>query len=613
MKSFIFAVALFATVLSACASRPETSAGQAALDRGDYGAAFHHWLPLARGGDMRAQQGLGLLYENGWGVKQDVFKAQRWYERAGIERTVQEISPDGYPSGTKGKKLPPIAEPMYLSAYASMVTRSWQSALKSLTHLITADPAFADFQNAMALALFTANPDKHAVAFKHTTEALAMAPNTPQFVVTHVLTDRSQWKVEDDGTARLTQDAALRLMGVRERLLIMSGNAKKLGRILNSIEETGGDPNFPFVLADYKKLVRKPSLALTRPAKDDFDVAQWAIEKRIRELKAKLAEDKKAAQEGAFEAEERQVEIEREVAEAAEGQEEREDATVATALDETERKAEEAAREAEAAVAAADQRDYGADFHQWLPLARNGDVRAQKGLGQLYENGWGVAPDSCKARRWYERAETDWRVTEESPDGDTNCPRGKLPPLAGPMYLTAYANMITRHTENAIKPLTHLVAADPTFADVRNALAMALFVVRPEEHSAAFLHASKAVALAPDTPQFVVTHVLTDLTQWNIEDNGTAYLTRDAAKRLIAVRSKLLRMSGNRKVLGRLLESVEEQGDNQTYPFVFADYAELLKEPTLALTRPADDDFDIAQKRIVERILKRKQELEDDD
>ena len=49
----------------------------------------------------------------------------------------------------------------------------------------------------------------------------------------------------------------------------------------------------------------------------------------------------------------------------------------------------------------------------------------------------------------------------------------KMPPVAEPMYLSAYANMVTRNSANAIKPLTHLVGADPTMAGFRNALALA--------------------------------------------------------------------------------------------------------------------------------------------
>jgi len=105
-----------------------------------------------------------------------------------------------------GKKIPPIAAPMYLTAYASVVTGQAASAIKPLSHLAEADPALADVHNALALALFTADPDDHLLALEHADIALALAPAVPQFVVTRVLTDRKQWKIAkvDDYTVRIT-------------------------------------------------------------------------------------------------------------------------------------------------------------------------------------------------------------------------------------------------------------------------------------------------------------------------------------------------------------------------------------------------------------------------
>ena len=140
----------------------------------------------------------------------------------------------------------------------------------------------------MALALFsTVSPEQRERAFQHAEKALALDPTVPQFVVTHVLTDLSQWKIEADGTAHLSPHAAERLLAVRHHLLELSGNAKKLGKLLNSIERNDADPDFPFVFPDYKKIIKKPSLALTRPPDEDFDVAQRSLIDRISGLREK--------------------------------------------------------------------------------------------------------------------------------------------------------------------------------------------------------------------------------------------------------------------------------------------------------------------------------------
>lgn len=50
--------------------------------KGDYEAAFREWLPLAELGDVEAQYNLGVLYDEGAGVEQDLAIAADWYRKA---------------------------------------------------------------------------------------------------------------------------------------------------------------------------------------------------------------------------------------------------------------------------------------------------------------------------------------------------------------------------------------------------------------------------------------------------------------------------------------------------------------------------------------------------
>ena len=56
--------------------------GLEAIKRGDYQTAFKLWLPLAEQGDASAQFNLGMMYDNGQGVKQDDVQAVKWYRQA---------------------------------------------------------------------------------------------------------------------------------------------------------------------------------------------------------------------------------------------------------------------------------------------------------------------------------------------------------------------------------------------------------------------------------------------------------------------------------------------------------------------------------------------------
>jgi len=56
--------------------------GQAAYDSGDYATALRLWRPLAAQGVARAQNNLGVMYENGKGVPLDINEALKWYRLA---------------------------------------------------------------------------------------------------------------------------------------------------------------------------------------------------------------------------------------------------------------------------------------------------------------------------------------------------------------------------------------------------------------------------------------------------------------------------------------------------------------------------------------------------
>jgi len=57
-----------------------------AYDAGDYATALRLLRPLAEDGDARAQNILGIMYEDGRGVQQDHARAAQWYRSAADQR-----------------------------------------------------------------------------------------------------------------------------------------------------------------------------------------------------------------------------------------------------------------------------------------------------------------------------------------------------------------------------------------------------------------------------------------------------------------------------------------------------------------------------------------------
>ena len=68
--------------VSADSQADKLQEGRAAISTGDYGSAVRLLLPLAKDGDAEAQNAVGVLYTNGWGVAQDHRAAAEWYRKA---------------------------------------------------------------------------------------------------------------------------------------------------------------------------------------------------------------------------------------------------------------------------------------------------------------------------------------------------------------------------------------------------------------------------------------------------------------------------------------------------------------------------------------------------
>ncbi len=63
--------------------------GAAAYKRADYQTALAAWKPLAEEGNVMAENGLGVLYEYGYGLAQDSKAAEQWLAKAAFQGSVQ--------------------------------------------------------------------------------------------------------------------------------------------------------------------------------------------------------------------------------------------------------------------------------------------------------------------------------------------------------------------------------------------------------------------------------------------------------------------------------------------------------------------------------------------
>ena len=84
-KVKIFRYLAFSVLLAMCASgayAQDFDKGAESYTAGDFKAALKEFLPLAEGGDARAQYNLGVMYRNGEGVIQNYAETLKWYKLA---------------------------------------------------------------------------------------------------------------------------------------------------------------------------------------------------------------------------------------------------------------------------------------------------------------------------------------------------------------------------------------------------------------------------------------------------------------------------------------------------------------------------------------------------
>jgi len=85
MLRTVFGIIACILFLSADGVAEDYADGLKAAQTGDFSTTLKKWRPLAQDGFALAQQGLGLMYRHGRGVKRNYVQAVRWYSKAAAQ------------------------------------------------------------------------------------------------------------------------------------------------------------------------------------------------------------------------------------------------------------------------------------------------------------------------------------------------------------------------------------------------------------------------------------------------------------------------------------------------------------------------------------------------
>lgn len=168
--------------------------GQAAYDRGDFPEALLQWRPLAEQGIARAQNNLGVLYENGKGVPQDLNEALKWYRLAaeqnygGAENNLGLI----YALG-RGVPRDPVRSYMWFSLAASSLSGDIGKTVLESRNVIAGSmtPPQIVAATEMVLKCQAANYKECERADDAVSDSASLVPSTPAVATTsHAVTPR---------------------------------------------------------------------------------------------------------------------------------------------------------------------------------------------------------------------------------------------------------------------------------------------------------------------------------------------------------------------------------------------------------------------------------------
>ena len=130
--------AFAAVLLAAAPALGDWDDARAAYYRGDYETAFEEFLPYAQEGDAEAQAMVGVMYQGGYGVRQDLAEAGKWYRRAADQCHAAALGMLGvlYAQGL-GVPLDYIAAYKLLSVSSALGERKASEALDLLVSFMT--------------------------------------------------------------------------------------------------------------------------------------------------------------------------------------------------------------------------------------------------------------------------------------------------------------------------------------------------------------------------------------------------------------------------------------------------------------------------------------------
>lgn len=387
---------------SCFAQNSEFDKGLDAYSQGDYSTALEMWKPLAESGSKEAAFNLGVLYEQGLGVKADFSKAHEWYRQAASAgyADAQFNLGSAYYHGQGVKQDIHTAISWWLRATEQEHPR----ALYNLATLYSRGEG-VDKDLAKAMELYQRAASVGDTRAREVIEEIKQQPAEQTDTQTSVQNVGQNWlEKQDPGhwTVQLFAFAEL------ESALEFARSKELSDEVIIYQAEVGGKTWFKAVEGSYS------TRDVAEQAKVEFTERLPKQKPWIRRMQGVQSE--------AIEIiviPSQSPNVESQESSRTDVQDELDDQNQSSVIQEIDKRDTDETEDDQTSSGAQDLdintalykgqqafnlQNYADAFSYWRPLAEKGVAEAQYGVGFMYESGWGVARDYDQAFRWYQLA-----------------------------------------------------------------------------------------------------------------------------------------------------------------------------------------------------------------